>query len=267
MSECPKPSGRYRLRGFASLVVTVSFLVMLLSGVVLYFTPQGMIAHWTDWTLLGLTKEQWSAVHMAMSLLFFLGAAVHIYLNITPLWCYLRGRAGRLASLWPEALVATLLTVGLAVLAIADLPPASYLLDANDAMKRYWAQVSTRPPVPHAERMTVGQLSRYVGPSPEEIVAALREEGHDIDDASITLGELAEQKGMSAAQVFADLAKHYPEITEKKGHGRGFGFGGQGPGQGAGRGAGGGRGWRGGGQDTATGGDTGGARGGDTRGE
>ena len=230
-----RPSAAYRFRGFVSWLATLTFLLMLGSGIAMYFTPRGMIAHWTEWTLLGLTKDQWSAVHMAASLVFFVAAVLHIYLNWRPLWCYLRGRAGRMASLWIEAAVALLLTVLVAIAAYFHLPPVSYLVDANEAVKQYWTAQSSRPPVPHAERMSLSKLSQYVGVPAEQMVDALRAEGYDVPDTSAKISELARQKGVSAATVFEDLAKHHPEITAKKGGGRGMR---RGEGKGRGRGTG-----------------------------
>jgi hypothetical protein len=44
-------------RGFASLLTTFSFIVMSISGILLFIVPQGRIAEWTDWRMLGLTKS------------------------------------------------------------------------------------------------------------------------------------------------------------------------------------------------------------------
>jgi uncharacterized membrane protein YgcG len=246
MNEPVKASARYRFRGFTSWLTTFSFLTMLVSGVAMYVTPQGMIAHWSDWTAAGLTKDEWSAVHIACSLLFFIAAVLHIYLNWTPLLSYLRGRAGKAARLWGEAVAALALTALVAIGAYFHVPPVGYLMDANDAIKQYWSQRMGRPPVPHAERMSLARLSQYVGVSADAMVDSLREEGYDVADAKTTVDELARQKGVSAAAVFADLTTHHPELKQPRGRGMGRGQG-HGPGRGRG-GAGGGGGGRGGGR-------------------
>ena len=72
---------RFHTRAFVSLLLTCSFFVLLVTGIVLYITPQGRVAHWTGWTIAGLGKEQWSAVHIVISLLFLTSAALHLYFN------------------------------------------------------------------------------------------------------------------------------------------------------------------------------------------
>ena len=47
---------------FTSFFILLSFVVLLLSGVVLYVAPPGRIANWTQWQF-GLDKEQWQALH------------------------------------------------------------------------------------------------------------------------------------------------------------------------------------------------------------
>ncbi len=43
-------------KGFVSLLTFGSFLIMTVTGLVLYFVPHGRVAYWVDWKLLGLTK-------------------------------------------------------------------------------------------------------------------------------------------------------------------------------------------------------------------
>ena len=55
----PKPrERRFNWRGFASLATGFAFLIMIVSGVVLYVAPRGRVANWTDWTVMGLGKEE-----------------------------------------------------------------------------------------------------------------------------------------------------------------------------------------------------------------
>jgi hypothetical protein len=48
---------RFQLRGFVSLLLTLFFLALSFSGVMLYLTPRGRVANWTGWSMLGLEKR------------------------------------------------------------------------------------------------------------------------------------------------------------------------------------------------------------------
>lgn len=47
------------MRKITSLTGLLSFLITLLTSVILYVVPEGRVAYWADWHLLGLTKTQW----------------------------------------------------------------------------------------------------------------------------------------------------------------------------------------------------------------
>ena len=80
---------KWHFRGLTSLFTTVGFLVMAATGLVAYITPQGRIAYWNDWHLLGLSKTQWGNIHIISSILFVIAGSFHIYFNWKALLNYL----------------------------------------------------------------------------------------------------------------------------------------------------------------------------------
>jgi hypothetical protein len=52
------------------VVVALSFLALAISGAVLWVSPPGRIANWTDWAMLGLRKSEWIDLHIWFALLF-----------------------------------------------------------------------------------------------------------------------------------------------------------------------------------------------------
>ena len=87
---------RFQWKGFTSLLLMLVFLALGSSGVILYLTPRGRLANWTGWTILGLGKQDWMAVHINIALLFVIVAGLHICLNWGMLWGYMRRRRA-----WP----------------------------------------------------------------------------------------------------------------------------------------------------------------------
>ena len=71
---------KFHFRGFVSLFLMLAFLVLSVSGVVLYVTPRGRVANWTGWTMLSLEKQTWQSVHVGIALLFLVGAVLHLWL-------------------------------------------------------------------------------------------------------------------------------------------------------------------------------------------
>ena len=72
---------KFTLKKAVSLTLALSFLVMSYTGIMLFFTPKGKIAYWTDWTLLGLSKTQYTDLHITTLFLFLTSGIWHIYYN------------------------------------------------------------------------------------------------------------------------------------------------------------------------------------------
>ena len=90
------------IRRLTSLTALLSFLLLLITIIVLYIVPQGRVAYWADWRLWGLTKEQWGDIHINIGLLFLLSIFLHIYYNWKPLLTYLKNKARELKVLTAE---------------------------------------------------------------------------------------------------------------------------------------------------------------------
>ncbi|MEN8155102.1 MAG: DUF4405 domain-containing protein, partial [Acidobacteriota bacterium] len=66
-------------RSFVSFGMLFSFIIMTLTGIVLYITPPGRVAKWVTWTFFGLEKDEWQAVHTIFSYLFLILSIFHIF--------------------------------------------------------------------------------------------------------------------------------------------------------------------------------------------
>ena len=79
-------------RSLTAFLVTWAFLILTVSGIVLYIVPQGRIAYWVHWSLLGLGKSDWANLHMVFGCLFIATGILHLYFNWKPFKKYLADR-------------------------------------------------------------------------------------------------------------------------------------------------------------------------------
>jgi hypothetical protein len=135
---------RFSAKGFTSLLLACSFLVMGVSGILLYVTPRGRLANWTDWTLFGLGKEGWAAVHIMGSLLFLIVAAVHLTLNWTMFWGYVKKKAVAGLNLKREMALAAAITAAIVAGTLYGLPPFSTVVAWRHEIKDYWERRSAQ---------------------------------------------------------------------------------------------------------------------------
>ena len=127
---------RWSLRGFTSLFLSLSFTVLCFSGVLLFLTPRGRTANWTDWSLLGLDKHQWGALHVNNSILFIVAAVLHLILNWSLFANYIKRKAGRGLHMKKEMALATMLAAVCIVGPIWSVPPFGSLMTLNEEVKK-----------------------------------------------------------------------------------------------------------------------------------
>ena len=199
-------------RALTSLLSMVGFLIMSLTGLVLYVVPHGRIAYWVEWKFLGLTKEQWGDIHV-LSMFLFLGAiSFHIYFNWRPLIGYLKSRARKRLGARREFLVSLIVAIFFVVSGILELKPLGYLLDLEAGIKNSWIEgPDDEPPFGHAELLRLKALCRKSNIPLAEAIRTLKEKGLVGVEAGKPLVELARENGLSPRDVFR-LIQHL-EVT------------------------------------------------------
>ena len=114
-----RDGGRRRaFRAFVSFVVLLSFIVLTVTGLVLYaWRAIG------SREFLGLTRGAWNAVHTSISYLAILAAAAHTWLNWEVLVSYVRRRTNAARSHLRECALALGLVVAVIVGTLLGIPP------------------------------------------------------------------------------------------------------------------------------------------------
>ena len=195
---------RFNWRGFVSVATGLSFLVMSITGIVLFITPKGRVAHWVEWRMLGLTKDQWGGLHIWFSLIFMVMAAFHIYLNWKPLLNYFRDRIRRTYALRREWLFSLIICGIVFAGTLADVAPFSSLLVWNELIKNSWEVPGQQAPIPHAEAMTLAEIADKVkGIDAETMVTNLRAGGIEVESTHVIVGQLAEENNLSPRKLYA----------------------------------------------------------------
>jgi uncharacterized membrane protein YgcG len=227
---------KFSWRAFASVLSGLSFIGMVFTGVILFVVPPGRIANWTGWTLLRLTKHQWIGLHDWFSIVFFIGAILHIYLNWKPLVNYFKGKMSKTFAFRREWILALIVCVVVFFGMLGDVRPFSSLLAWNESIKHSWDTPARQGPIPHAELLTLQELADQVEDVDlETMLANLRSHGIEVESPQDVFGELAEKHNMTPVRLY-NIA--LGQATGGRGRGAGHGGAGRGGGGrgGAGRG-------------------------------
>ncbi len=214
----------FRWRVFISFGLFIALFMMLVSGVILYISPPGRVANWTDWRLIGLTKTGWRNQHLIFGFAFTLLSLFHLFLvNWKAFLCYLKTKTAE-GVRPPKELVAILLFSSFfGVGTYYGLEPFSAIIQFGNRISSSWESQEKRAPIPHAELMTLTELSQQpgMGGDPEALKAKLEKAGLTVASSKETLAAIAEANGMAAEHVYEMLAPG--ENGKSQLSGKGFG--------------------------------------------
>lgn len=144
-------------------MIALSFVVLVLTGSMLFVSPPGRIANWTHWTLGGLTKREWTGLHVWFSTTFLVVSIVHILFN------------------WR---------------------PFSWLLSFNAQAKESWETAQERAPIRHADLLTIAELAQKAGVDVATATNRLTAQGIQGVTPDGVVQPLAEANRKSARQVY-----------------------------------------------------------------
>ena len=190
------------LRKTTSLTALLSFVAMLATSIILYVVPQGRVAYWADWHLLGLDKTQWGDLHINMGLLFLLAIALHIFYNWKAILAYLKDKARRIRIFTPDFSVALAITLVLSVGTLLSIPPFDWPLAFNTHLKDAAASKYGEPPYGHAELSPLDQFTRRTELDLAAALAALDAAGIPVDSPRETLQAIARRSGRAPQDLF-----------------------------------------------------------------
>lgn len=219
-------------RAMVSVMVSISFTVLIMSGAMLFVSPPGRIANWTNWGILGLTKKEWIEVHVCFALVFMIVSILHLVLNWRPLVSYFKNRLTHRFGFrreWLLALAICGLVYGGTRL---GMPPFSTWLAFNERVKESWDDPRVRAPIPHAELLTLADLAQKAGVDLTTVTNRLQARGIIGYSPDIKVQQLADNNRLSARQIYELLMDEPNGNRIGRGQGQGHGGGGQGGGMG-----------------------------------
>jgi hypothetical protein len=198
----------FNSRTFTTFLLAWTFLVLILSGIMLYVSPPGRIANWNDWRLLALTKARWQAVHTLTALVFLVGGLFHLLkFNWKVFLAYLRKRSEVGRQFGMEMLLSLVLFAAVLAGTLTQMPPFASVMIAGDTIKNSWAGPSDEPPMPHMEELSIQQVAERLQMEPEKALGLLRQEGLRAENPNVKLASVAKDSGRSPQQVYLTLQK------------------------------------------------------------
>lgn len=199
-------------RAFTSLCSLVSFILLCITGIILFVEPHGRVAYWTRWNFVGLEKDQWGNIHIYSGLLFLVTGAFHLYYNWKPLVKYLSAKIETALRYKRELVISSIIFLWVVVSGIWSLPPLSYVTDLGETIKNAWVtSPGLEPPFGHAELVSLRTFCKKQRIPLDQAMAELRKAGFKLNDPGNSLDEIASSKGTSGMGVYEVIKKLEPQ--------------------------------------------------------
>jgi hypothetical protein len=206
-------------RGFFSLLSFGGFLLLFITGIVLFIMPHGRIAYWTDWRFLGLTKDHWGSIHICSGVVFIVAGALHVfYYNWKPLTNYIARKVAG-SRLKTELAISSVIMLFVIVGAIYGIPPLSPFLDFNEYVKSSWVTSKEyEPPFGHAEDLSLKVFARKMKMDLDKAVEELKSQGITLESDRDTLEEVARSNNTSPMHIYAMIKKYEekPQVVKQE---------------------------------------------------
>lgn len=217
-------SKRFSWRGWTTFLVTISFIVDTLSGIILYIAPPGRIANWTNWKVWGLSRTEWGAIHTVFGYVLLFIVALHLYYNWTIFWKFIWSRIRKALNLKWELFTSTIVCLFIFVGTIWNIPPFSSTMNLGDYLKESWEEAKADVPLAHAELLSLEEFAAKTGVPLDQITGVLKTKGYKVGNTKQTLGQIAEENGVSPATLY-EVVKARGADPKGQNYGQGSGTG------------------------------------------
>ena len=222
-------------RGLTSLIVVSSFLIMTITGIVLYFVPHGRVAYWVNWQFIWLTKTDWINIHVISSIAFVVAGSFHIYFNWKSIMNYLTGKIAGALKYRKELGITCILSIFIIAGSIYLIPPLNYVIDFSEYLKNSWTKSREyEPPFGHAEEVSLKIFAKKMDIDLSEAIKELRANGITLKSAKKKLKDIAQKNNITPMDIYVVIKKYEkkaveegviftPELVEEKFAGTGIG--------------------------------------------
>ena len=220
-----KKNKKFSWRGWTTFVVTISFIVDTISGIILYISPPGRVANWTNWTVWGLNKGEWEAIHTIFGYILLIIVGIHLYYNWKVFWNFIWSKIRKALNLKWELITATILCIFLFFGTLWNIPPFSSTMDLGEHFKESWEEAKADTPIPHAELLSLREFADKIKVPVDQLVSALKSNGYRVKNEQQTLGEIAKENGTSPDKLYEAIKSEgvkpaVPDTIEGTGMGR-----------------------------------------------
>lgn len=155
-------NSKFYWQSFFSIGLLLSFIMIVLSGIILYVAPEGSLSRWIDWDVLGLSKKQWEHQHTIFSYLFIIFSVFHIFrINWGILLTYFSPEKFRIKYL-REIIASSLICIAIFIGTLFDILPFNKVIELGDIISDSHSNGVEMPILKDSEKLSLNEFSENV---------------------------------------------------------------------------------------------------------
>lgn len=208
-------------RKLTSLLLAWSFVILSITSIVLYITPAGRVAYWASWSLFGLDKHQWGALHTNIGYLFIAASVIHIILNWKLIVNYIRKKTREAMKINADTVASVVIVMAFSVLTLAEMPPVSWIQTFGEGLKEVSEVKYGSPPYGHAEMSSLELYCQRTGTDVEEAKRLLAEAGIAYTGPDQSIADIATANNLTPQDIAKVITPGQVEVASLGGFGTG----------------------------------------------
>jgi hypothetical protein len=198
----------FHKRGFITFLTLMSFIIMTVTGFVLYFAPQGRIAYWVDWRFWGISKTDWGSIHTISCFLFVIVGIYHLVFNWKALVNYISNKVSGDFRLKKEFGIALIISLGVILGSMYQVPGIKQVLDFSEYAKTLWVKSKEYdPPIAHAEQLSLKNFAKKMNIDIAPATAELNKNGVKVANPDDSLSKIAKDNRTSPVNLYILIKK------------------------------------------------------------
>ena len=206
------------IRKITSLTMLISFVLCILTSVILYIIPHGRIAFWSHWQLWGLSKTQWGELHLNLGILLLLAGFLHVYYNWKPITAYLKNQSKQMKVFTVNFNIALILTLIAGLGTYFQIPPMSTIINISESIKDTASIKYGEPPYGHAELSSLKKFIKKADLDFSKSITLLRQASIQFENETQTINDIARANNLTPKQVY-EIIKPVTQKKNNEGHG------------------------------------------------
>jgi len=185
-----------------SLTLLISFVLLMITSIILYIVPHGRIAYWSSWNLWGLSKTEWANLHINIGYLFILFSLIHFFYNWKSIVNYLKNKLKQIKIVTLEFNIAFLIVLITVIGTQFSLPPFSSIIRLGDMIKDSSIKKYGEPPYGHAELSSLEIFSKNIEVDLKVAKKRLKRFGIKFKNEKQSLKEIADLNKITPKNIF-----------------------------------------------------------------